>query len=451
MDCENRSSGQQRPHTPSEEPSTSATTASNHSVELARNDHITDGSVVPEHGHGLPTQCLDELRAIILSQKVMLLELQEKVSEAKEDAEAQRIRLRQTEVAAADKFNEIKKEDSVLRSQLAYLQAEVDTLKERLEAKTEEFSYSALLSEPRKMRYYTGFSSPELLKGFFSFLQPQIEHLQYWQASPKTTSRDRRFVLSSEDQLLLTLMRLRLGLDGVDLTYRFGVSESTVSRIWITWVDFLYNRLRQVPTVLTPELCDKYRPQPFKDKSYSTVDGILDCTEIFIETPSSFRVQSDTYSNYKKHNTAKGLVMCSPNGLVTYVSDLSPGRLSDKDLTISSGVLETICASRSVMADRGFLIEEECRKRSIALNIPPFMRGKSQLSQEEEQETRKIASIRIHIERVIRRIKNYKILATVLPNTMTYQLNKIWHICARIINFTDRPLLDKSATPDAEN
>lgn len=193
---------------------------------------------------------------------------------------------------------------------------------------------------------------------------------------------------------------------------------------------------------MAPALCDKYRPQVFLEKGYATVDGILDCTEVFIETPSSFRVQGETYSTYKKHNTAKGLVMCSPNGVVTFVSDLAPGRLSDKELTASSKALGSVSPGRSIMADRGFVIEEECRKRSIQLNIPPFMRGKTQLSPEEEQETRQIASVRIHIERVIRRIKTFKILSSIFPNSMASQLNKVWHVCARISNFVERPLLE---------
>lgn len=224
-------------------------------------------------------------------------------------------------------------------------------------------------------------------------------------------------------------------------SYRFGVSTSTVSRIWVTWLDFLDNRLRQVPTWMPPHLCDKYRPQAFTDKGYTTVDGILDCTEIFIETPSSFRVQSETYSSYKKHNTAKGLVVCSPNGFVMFVSDLSPGRLSDKALTKASGVLEKFSPGRSLMADRGFTIEEECKELSLHLNIPPFMEGRPQLSEADETETRLIASVRIHVERVIRRIKTYRILSQVFPNSMSGQLNKVWHVCARLTNFVGEPLL----------
>ncbi|XP_037509424.1 uncharacterized protein LOC119386153 [Rhipicephalus sanguineus] len=130
-----------------------------------------------------------------------------------------------------------------------------------------------------------------------------------------TANEDRKFLLPLKTQLIIVLMRLRLGLDGADLAFRFDVSESTVSRLWVTWLDFLHNKLRQVPTWMPPDLCDKYRPQAFLSKGFNTVDGILDCTEIFIETPSSFRVQSETYSLYKKHNTAKGLIVAAPTDL----------------------------------------------------------------------------------------------------------------------------------------
>ncbi|XP_037513457.1 uncharacterized protein LOC119390023 [Rhipicephalus sanguineus] len=256
-----------------------------------------------------------------------------------------------------------------------------------------------------------------------------------------TANEDRKFLLPLKTQLIIVLMRLRLGLDGADLAFRFDVSESTVSRLWVTWLDFLHNKLRQVPTWMPPDLCDKYRPQAFLSKGFNTVDGILDCTEIFIETPSSFRVQSETYSLYKKHNTAKGLIVCSPNGFVTFVSDLAPGRLSDKALTNHCGILDKFTPGRSIMADRGFTIADECKTRSLGLNIPPFMGGRPQLSEKDEEETRRIASVRIHVERVIRRVKTFRILSQIFPNSMAEQLNKVWQICALLSNFIDSPLL----------
>ena len=55
------------------------------------------------------------------------------------------------------------------------------------------------------------------------------------------------------------------------------------------------------------------------------------------------------------------------------------------------------------MADRVFDIEDLIL-RGVWLNIPPFLRGKAQLSEQELVTTRWIASLSIHVERAIENI-----------------------------------------------
>ena len=57
------------------------------------------------------------------------------------------------------------------------------------------------------------------------------------------------------------------------------------------------------------------------------------------------------------------------------------------------------------------------------------------LSLEEETETRRIASVRIHVKRAIARIKNFRILSTIFPIAMVADLNKIWVISYYLSNF----------------
>ena len=96
----------------------------------------------------------------------------------------------------------------------------------------------------------------------------------------------------------------------------------------------------------------------------------------------------------------------------------------------------------TIMADRGFELDEDLPE-GVLLNIPPFLNGKSQLSLEEENETRRIASVRVHVERAIERVKNYRILQTVFPLSMAPELNKIWVVCCYLVNFLPQLIPDK--------
>ena len=62
----------------------------------------------------------------------------------------------------------------------------------------------------------------------------------------------------------------------------------------------------------------------------------------------------------------------------------------------------------SVMADRGFTITDMLDARGVRLNIPP-MKTRDQFTQNELTTTRRIASLRIHVERAIGRIKVLKL------------------------------------------
>ena len=49
-------------------------------------------------------------------------------------------------------------------------------------------------------------------------------------------------------------------------------------------------------------------PQEFlATKAYASTRVIIDATELFIEKPSDLSLQGVTWSNYKSHNTLKGM------------------------------------------------------------------------------------------------------------------------------------------------
>ena len=154
-------------------------------------------------------------------------------------------------------------------------------------------------------------------------------------------------------------------------------------------------------------------PTAFKSK-YPFTRVILDATELYVEKSSLPDVQQQTFSNYENNNTFKVLVGISPSGAITFVSDLYSGTISDKRLTQMSGILDLLEQGDSVMADRGFDIQDDLTPLGVTLNILPFLKGKTQLDANEMVETRRIASVRIHVKQAMGRIKNFHIYDTSL-------------------------------------
>lgn len=120
------------------------------------------------------------------------------------------------------------------------------------------------------------------------------------------------------------------------------------------------------------------------------------------------------------HNTAKFIVACTPNGAISFVSPLYIGSISDVELMRVSGFIESLSgkAGVSIMTDRGFTISNQLAPHGIKLNIPPFMEGQAQLRVEDVRKGRKIASLRIRVERAIGKIKNFIILKGTSPLSM---------------------------------
>ena len=141
------------------------------------------------------------------------------------------------------------------------------------------------------LEFYSGFNNEEFIQ-CFNFLQPQyIQSLE--QSSRDSCSvRVRRsgaglkYLLSLENQFLLVLIRLRLGLLGKDLAIRFCVGEATVSRTFVRWINYMYLRLGLLPVWPSSESIQRYMPVMFKE-AYPTTFCIVDATEIFCELPAS--------------------------------------------------------------------------------------------------------------------------------------------------------------------
>ena len=256
------------------------------------------------------------------------------------------------------------------------------------------------MEEPAsKMKYYRGESS--------------MTQKPYEGCDHQKPGRKRRLSLWTE--FLMTLVWLRLGLPSQLIATLFGIGVSTFRVTVFTWVHALHTIL--VPKLVpwpSKETVKHYLPQSFH-KDFPDVRVIIDATELFIQKPKDPDAQHKTYSSYKSRNTIKLLVGITPNGAFSFVSKMWTGNISDKFITKQSGLLDLIEPGDSVMADRGFQIEDLLLPKGARLVAPPFTKkcsfGKNKrLNASEIIRTRKIAHLRIHVERAIERMKRWDVI-----------------------------------------
>ena len=88
------------------------------------------------------------------------------------------------------------------------------------------------------------------------------------------------------------------------------------------------------------------------------------------------------------------------------------------------------------MADRGFTITNDLKKKGISLLIPDFKgHDRTQITASESARSEYISKARIHVERVIQRIKTFYLLERVIKLNMQDLVEQIFTTCAYLTNF----------------
>ncbi|NJL58050.1 transposase family protein [bacterium] len=131
------------------------------------------------------------------------------------------------------------------------------------------------------------------------------------------------------------------------------------------------------------------------------------------------------------------MVGLSCNLTVNFVSDAYGGRASDKAITLSSHqFLNAIPPNSSLMADKGFNIAKELKERGVQLIILDFKgRNRSQLTPAEVSHCESVSSARIHVERIIQRIRTFHILDSTLHINQQDITSQVFRVCSYLVNF----------------
>ena len=270
-----------------------------------------------------------------------------------------------------------------------------------------KFAIEGMKNNSRMISFYTGFNNYDHFMLLFNILGPAAFDLNY-----------KCSLLSPQDQLFLTLIKLRQAAEDVELSMLFQVSELTASKIITTWINFLYYQLKELEDDFWPSMktIKQHMPIDFS-KKFGNTRVILDATEQPIQKPSNVDAQSKTWSSYKHKNTLKTMIGITPNGAVSYISSAYAGSVSDRQIIERSTLLDSnkFSPGESIMADRGIMTQDLFATQNVYVNTPSLLKGKSQLDPEEIVRDRRVASKRIHVERVIGLAKTFKILKYELP------------------------------------
>ncbi|TNN53102.1 THAP domain-containing protein 11 [Liparis tanakae] len=271
--------------------------------------------------------------------------------------------------------------DDVLR----VLKKENQTLRESVDKMA--LSENSLRNDAEKVKFYTGLPNFFVLETVMWLLAP---HMDAMKAAK----------LSKFQQLLLTLMRLRLDLRNQDLAYRFGVKVATVTRTVHQMVHIMSATL--VPTaVFWPSRAELRKNLPAALRaSHPDCAVIVDCFEVPFEEPVSRGGQAASSRGAASPNVLKYLIGVAPQGVVTFVSRGVLGNVSDKSLAEGCGFLCKLLPGDVVLASRDLDIDASVTARGALFSVAGGNpRGEASPPPPET------ASVQRHVERVISVVK----------------------------------------------
>ena len=233
-----------------------------------------------------------------------------------------------------------------------------DESRNKLQQKT--FGIEIIKNSDELCRHYTGFPDYERLNSCLSNLSVGVNGQNVMiQRSTEIKGSGRPRSLSAQDQFLLLLVKLRRGLSNILLGWLFNCNSSTITRLFVSWLNYVYLKFLMLPIWPTRETVDESMPEIFREKYPNTI-VIIDCTEIAVEAPESLHTRAVYYSDYKGRNTYKALIGITPEGNLCFASELFPGSVSDREIVSRCGILNPTFWNQNdeITADKGFTITD---------------------------------------------------------------------------------------------
>ena len=136
-----------------------------------------------------------------------------------------------------------------LKEKFEQLKKDHYELTQQLSAKHAHYNENDFRGDDDKVRFFTSLTNWEIMSKLFQFVKPHL--LGHSSLTPF-------------QQLIITLMRLRLGSSGVELGYHFAIHPSTVSRIFSDVIEMLSVRLKFLIMWPDRDMLRKTLPMDFR-------------------------------------------------------------------------------------------------------------------------------------------------------------------------------------------
>ncbi|XP_048477325.1 uncharacterized protein LOC125488369 [Rhincodon typus] len=350
------------------------------------------------------------------------------------------------------KLSEVQRQNASLRCERQALERKQSQLQARLDStsgtvlylsrqlKAEQnatsqagFCLASVKSSARSLRFYTGFENYAKFDAFLRFVTQDAGLCAgkiRGQPAHEGPEGGAHGTLSHGDQLLLVLARLRLGLLLQDLAFRFRVSETTVSRVWLNWTDVIRTRLLQIPVTCSLKYIQSFEPKRVLKHQGGETLTLLDCTDLIFEAQAKDRGARPRglFRPYRSHYSRCGYVVVSQSGYLTFASGPAAGE--------EAGEEEDEEEEEEEGGGPGAAEEGGGRAGGVArMKLPEFFFGGS-LTDEQRSVSRQVLSIRSHVDKVL----SFRFLRSAHPRTMETQVDRAWTICCYLACLNHKPM-----------
>lgn len=209
------------------------------------------------------------------------------------------------------------------------LEAELESKNRELEKykETETYQrshYSVRNLTPEVLRMETGLPTKEVFDIVVLYalrFKNSIRYFSGWVVNS----------ISFEDQIFITLMKVRQNYTNLHLAQLFSCSVATIANIVLTFSHVLHYILFHDIMTTIPSRFKNSTCAPSSFSQFHSCKIVIDSTDIEVATLGLMSQQNATYSSYTGINSFKILIGVAPNAVITFVSKLYPGSISDKE------------------------------------------------------------------------------------------------------------------------